>query len=180
MADLCEEIGDMPDYVVKDCGGDQGGIVAVAFIEPAVDFEIGTSPEQIEIAATWTALIGSPKQIHIITETRGEAPKAAVTEGEGFGRNKTVVTGRDHELTFEFLGIKENQELMKKLNRRKDLRFAYVTNGGLLHYVDTAVSIDAGPVIDRDINSWEYYAVTVKWDDFDFPQIFDEPEGIFE
>ncbi len=179
MADLYCTVEDLPDHVVKECGGDYAGIVAVVFIEPEVDFALGTSPESIENAAIWEALIDD-KLAHRILETRGEYGKAAVTEAEGFGRTSSVVTGRDHELTFETLGIKENITLFNRLNRRKDLKFAFVTNGGLLHYIDAPVTIDAGLQLDRDIKAWEFFSVTLKWTDFNLPGIYTEPDGIFE
>lgn len=179
MADLYCSVEDLPDYIAKDCGGDDAGIVAVAFLEPAVNFE--GSPTLLSDAAYWQSLIdASPKQAHVIKETRGEYGKAAVTESEGFGRNSTVITGRDHELTFEVLGIKDNINFFNRINRRKDMKFAFVTNGDLIHYVEASVSIDAGIQIDRDIKAWEFFAVTVKWSDYNLPLVEDAPEGIFE
>lgn len=179
MADLICSTEELPDFVAKDCGGDNAGIVAVAFLDNSVEFD--GSPNEIEAEAAWTALLAaSPKLVQVIKETRGEYAKPAITETEGFGRVSTVVTGRDHELTFEVLGIKENVNFFNIANSRRDLKFAFVTNGGLLHYVNNVVAVDAGMVVDRDIKAWEYFSVTVRWSSFLLPEVFDEPGDIFK
>ena len=180
MADLICSTDALPDYVAQDCGGDNGGVIAVFFHEPEVSFN--GSPNQIEDPAAWTALTSaSPQLLQIIKNTRGEMPKGSPVEGDGYGRVSTQVTGRSHSMTFSVLGVKENQLFFKRANRRRNLRFGFITNGNLLHYVgDRGVSIDAGPVVESDINSFERYDVTVTWDAFDFPEIYDAPEGIFD
>lgn len=177
MADLICSTEALPDFVAKDCGGDEAGIVAVAFI----DNSVALTPSTIVLEETWeTLLAATPQLVQIIKETRGEYGKPSVTESEGFGRVSTVVTGRDHELTFEVLGIEDNVDFFDQANARKDLRIAFVTNGGLLHYVDKPISVDAGMVIDRDIKAWEYFSVTVKWNSFLLPKVYPEPGEIFK
>ena len=179
MADLYCTQEELPEFVAIDCGGDEAGIIGVGFLEPEVNFN--GSPDQLSQAAFWQSLVdASPKQAYIIKNTRGEYPKAAVTESEGFGRKSTQVTGRDHEVTFEVPGIKDNVVFFNRINRRTDLLFSFVTNGDLVHFVKVPVSIDAGIQIDRDIKAWEFFAVTVKWSDFDLPIVEDAPDGIFD
>lgn len=179
MADLICSTEELPSYVPLECGGDNAGIVAVGFLDDSVDFD--GSPNEIESEAAWEALLAaSPQLVQIIKDTRGEYPKPAVVETEGFGRVSTIATGRDHEVTFEVPGIKENVNFFKIANRRRDLKFVFVTNGGLLHYVNTKVRVDAAPVIDRDINGWEVWSVSVKWSNYDFPDVYDEPGDIFK
>lgn len=179
MAEIICSTEALPDFVALECGGDNAGVVAVAFIDDSVDFD--GSPNEIEAESAWTALLAaSPQLVQVIKNTRGEYAKPSITETEGFGRVSTVVTGRDHELTFEVLGIKNNVNFFNTANARRDLKFAFVTNGGLLHYVNKTVSIDAGMVVDRDIKAWEYFSVSVRWSSFTLPQVYDEPGDIFK
>lgn len=179
MAEIICSSEELPPHVAMECGGEAGGIIGVAFLDNSVNFD--GSPSEIESKAAWDALIAaSPQLVQIIKNTRGEQPKAAKTETDGFGRKKTVVTGRTHTVTFEVLGVKENINFFNTANLRKDLKFAYVTNGDLLHYVDNVVSIDAGNVIDRDISSWEYFQVEVTWENILLPTVYDAPEDIFD
>jgi hypothetical protein len=177
MADLCADIDDLEDHVVAECGGEASGIVAVAFLEPEVDIDGSPDPST---ATFWNALTGSsPKQAHIIKRTRGEKPKSSKVESEGFGRQKTRVTGRDHSATFEVEGIKDNRNLFNKLNKRSDLRFAMVTNGGLVYTTEKPVTIDADIENARDIDGVAFFSVEVTWSDKELVRVFDEPTGIF-
>src|SRR5690349_20792514 len=104
MAELICDSSELPDHVQADCGSEAAGIIAVAFLEPEVDTE--GSPDAIATPEFWEALIdASPKQAHIIKNTRGEKPRSESVKGEGFGAVKEVVTGRNHSSTFEFEGI---------------------------------------------------------------------------
>lgn len=177
MAEICVPLTELPDYVAQECGGESGGIVAVAFLDSSVEL----SAVQIITDAAWTALTDAvPSLAWLIKETRGEYPKPSVEEGEGFGRIKTITTGRNHEVTIEALGIKDNRNFFDNLNQRSTLKFAFVTHGGLLHYVNQGVSIDAGMQIDRDINSWEFFPVTVRWSNKRLPLVYDEPPTVFK
>lgn len=177
MADLCADIDDLEDHVVAECGGENSGIVSTFFLEPEVNIDGSPDPSNPEF---WTSLTeASPKQVHIIKRTRGEKPKSSKVESEGFGRQKTRITGRDHTSTFEVEGIKANRNLFNKLNKRNDLRYGMVTNGGLVYITEKPVTIDADIDNARDIDGVAFFSVEITWSDKELVRVFDEPEGIF-
>jgi hypothetical protein len=179
MAELICDSSELPDHVQADCGSEASGIIAVAFIEPEVDLE--GSPDAIATPEFWEALTGaSPKQAHIIKNTRGEKPRSESVKGEGFGAVKEIVIGRNHTSTFEFEGIKDNRDLVNRLNYRRNLRYVMVTNGGLLYYSDAKVSIDGDIENGRDIDGIAFYGVNVTWSKNAIVKVYDAPEGIFD
>jgi hypothetical protein len=179
MADLICDSGEIPEHVLAECGSEASGIIAVAFLEPEVNTD--GSPEAMSTPEFWEALTGaSPKQAHIIKNTRGEKPRSESVKGEGFGKHKEVVIGRNHTATFEFEGIKDNRDLVNRLNYRKDLKFVMVTNGGLLYHSDAPVAIDGDIDNGRDIDGIAFYGVDVTWTKNAIVQVYDAPEGIFD
>ena len=178
MADLYCGV-EVPDYVAQDCGSEQGGIVAVAFVDSSVDLD--SSPENFEDASTWQALIdSSPRLAHIIKNTRGEYAGGSPVEQEGFGTETTRVTGADHEITFEVEWLKDNVTFWNNLNKRKNYKFAFKTASDQLHFVNKPVTVYAKQNVPRDIKAAAFWQVSVKWQDIDNPKIYDAPEGIFE
>ena len=179
MAELICDSSEIPDHVLADCGSEAAGVVAVAFLEPEVNTD--GSPDAIATAEFWEALLeASPKQAHIIKNTRGEKPRSESVKAEGFGKVKEIVIGRNHTSTFEFEGIKDNRDLVNILNYKRKLRYVMITNGGLLYYSDAPVTIDGDIDNPRDIDGSAFYGVTVTWSKNAIVKVYDAPEGIFD
>ena len=159
------------------CDIEPGRVVAVAFIEESVDF----NSLDITDPANWTSLTYST-DILIHQEVRGSYTKPAATEIAGKGKQDTRVTGRKHELVFRVEAIKGNDEYWNILNRSTNYTLAFVVGSDydLLFYVDTNVSIDAGPTVEEGLDSQADWEVLVKWSDINVPQTSDVPAGIFE
>jgi len=165
-----------PAYVeLAGCDVEPGSVVAVAFIDEDVSFT------NIKDAAEWTNLTYST-DILVHQEVRGSYAKAAATEIAGKGKQDTRVVGRKHELTFRVSSIKGNDNYWNTLNRATNYKVAFVvgSNYDLLFYVNTNVSIDAGPVVEEGLDTEVDWNVSVKWSDIEVPSTSDVPTGIFE
>lgn len=179
MAELICDSGEIPLQTVAECGSEASGIIAVAFIEPEVDTD--TTPTAIATEAFWTtALAADPALVHIIKETRGEKPASEAVKGEGVGKVKERVIGRNHSASFEFEGILANRNLVNTLNYRTNLRFVMITNGGLMYYTDAPVSIDGDLENPREIDGMAFYRVNVTWTKNALVKVYEAPEGIFD
>jgi hypothetical protein len=165
----------VPDYVANDCGVELGGVIGIALIDESVEFTDIT--DESEWAAHITA---SPQLIWPLKKTRGEYPGGTPTEEEGFGKETTRVTGADHEATFEVEGTKANTAFWNNVNRKKNFKFAWATNGDNLVYINHPVTVFAKLVNPRDIKAGMFWQVSVKWQSVDVPSITDVPTGIFE
>lgn len=176
MADIfCSQEQD--PYTQVDCGIDQAGIVAMAFVD-----ESTPTPDvaDLENEAWWTALIdASPAEAIIVTKTRGEYPGGTPTEEDGFGRESTQVTGATHEATVEFEGIDENRDFVEGINRRK-WKVAFVTNGNKVIFVDSPVTAYFKLNIPRGITTSAFWMGTLKWQDYSNPIVADIPANIFD
>ena len=165
-----------PAYVeLAGCDVEPGSVVAVAFIDEDVSFT------DITDAAEWTNLTYST-DILVHQEVRGSYAKAAATEIAGKGKQDTRVVGRKHELTFRVSSIKGNDNYWNTLNRATNYKVAFVVGSDydLLFYVNTNVSIDAGPVVEEGLDTEVDWNVSVKWSDIEVPSTSDVPTGIFE
>lgn len=168
MSIFCDEL--TPDYVQQDCGVERAGVVAGALIDPAV----GTpSNANLTSASYWNSLFNSsPPLAHKILKMRGEYPRPTVSSEEGFGRESNQNTGAEHVVNFETEGILDNRDFWESVNRKK-WKFAFVTAGDLLHFVDVPVSVDARPNIVKDIKAQEFWMAEAKWSDFANPRVVD-------
>lgn len=168
MSVFCDS--DTPDYVQQDCGVERGGVVSVALI----DTTVGTpSNADLVSAAYWTSLTSqSPPLAHILLKTRGEYPRPTVTSEEGFGRESKQNTGADHIVNFNIEGILDNRDFWESANRKK-WKFAFVTAGDLLHYVDVPVTIDSRMDLKMDIKTGEFWSGEASWSDFSNPRVVD-------
>lgn len=168
MSVFCDEL--TPDYVQSDCGVERGGVVAIV----AIDASVGTpSNANLVSASYWTNLVNqSPPLAHKILKVRGEYARPTVTSEEGFGRESKQNTGADHVVTFEVEGIIDNRDFWESVNRKK-WKFAFVTAGDLLHFVDLPVSIDTRMNIPRDIKGQEFWQGEASWSDFSNPRVVD-------
>lgn len=168
---------DQSEYTQVDCGIDQAGIVAVAF----VDEDVATPTQaNLEDPSWWTNLTGaSPQTAFIAPQTRGEYPGGTPTEEEGFGKQSTQVTGAQHEATIEFEGLEENRNFVEGINRKR-WKMALVTNGGKLLFIDAPVTCYGKPVIPKNINAAAFWQMTLKWQDYSNPIVADVPATIFD
>lgn len=159
-----------PEYVQQDCGVERSGVVAVALIDP----DVGTpSDANLASASYWSNLFNqSPALGFKILKTRGEYTRPTVTSEEGFGRESKQNTSADHTVTFEVEGIDDNRDFFESVNRKK-WKFAFVTAGDLLHYVDVPVTIDGRMNNPRDIKGSEFWMTEASWVDFSNPRIVD-------
>ena len=161
-----------PEYQeLQGCEVEGGSIVAVAFIDDQVEFTDVTDPNE------W---IG--QNIVILPEVRGLYQKFASSEVEGKGRQSTRVTGRKHAIIVKVEAVKGNEAFWNILNKATNYKLAFVTSQdySTMFYTEKNVSIDAGPVIERNLDSIVQWEVSVKWSDLRVPQITDVPPGIFD
>lgn len=185
MADIfCTE--DQDEYVQKDCGIDEAGIVAAAYIKRDVitsqfaGLTRAAKRALLESVGFWNAaLAASPADIFIATKTRGEYPGGTPTEEDGFGRESTQITGATHEVTLEFENIDENQTFVEGINRRK-WGNVFVTNGDKGIFVEEPVTVYGKLNVPRGITTGAFYMVSHKWQDYSNPIVFDIPAGIFD
>jgi hypothetical protein len=176
MADVfCSQ--DVDTYTQVDCGIDQAGIVAVAYI----DTDTATpTKENLETEAWWTALLeASPAGVHIVTKTRGEYPGGTPTEEEGFGRESNQITGANHEANTEFEGIEENRDFVEGINRRK-WKVAFITNGNKGIYIDSPVTVYGKLNVPRGITTAAFWMINHKWQSYSNPVVFEIPDNIFD
>ncbi len=184
MADIfCTQ--DQDEYTQIDCGIDQAGIVATAYIDTdAIDgFSTMTRAQKkayFELESNWTALLAaSPVKTWIATKTRGEYPGGTPTEEDGFGRESTQVTGATHEATTEFEGLIENQDFVEGLNRRKRY-VVFVTNGNKGIFVGNPVTVYGKMNVPRGITTSAFYMLSHKWQGYENPIVFNIPDNIFD
>ena len=159
------------------CDVEPGRVVAVAFIEESIDFDV----LDITDPANWGSLTYS-SDVLIHDEVRGTYSKPAATEIPGKGKQDVRVVGRKHELVFNVSSIKGNDNYWNTLNRSTNYTVAFVvgSNYDLLFYVNKTVSIDAAPVVSDSIDSEVDWEVSVKWSDANVPSTSNVPVGIFE
>lgn len=168
------------EYTQKDCGVDYAGIVAIAYISEDYEQSPDIAVSDLEDVDWWTALAAnSPKDVYIVTKTRGEYPGGVPTEEDGFGRESTQVTGAQHEVTAEFEGVSENRDFVEFINRRK-WRVAFITNGDKGLFVDVPVTVYGKLNVPRGIDTGAFWMVSHKWRSYDNPVVFDIPANIFD
>lgn len=166
---------DMPGYVAQDCGIERAGIIGVGLI----DLNESPTSTNLEDASWWTSQIAlSPQVTFVIQNTRGEYNGGSPVEEEGFGKESTQITGADHELSFEVEGLIDNRDFWEGANRRK-WKLAIATNGDLLYYISSPVTLYAKIMNPKNIKSGAFWAVTCKWQDYSNPAVYNIPVGIF-
>lgn len=164
-------------YVQVDCGIDQAGIVAAAFVPEDTPTP---SVADLENETWWTDLLDvSPVSAFVVTKTRGEYAGGTPTEEDGFGRESTQITGATHEATLEFEGIDENRDFVEGVNRRK-FKVALVTNGDKVIFIDAPVTSYFKLSIPRGITTAAFWMGTLKWQDYSNPIVADIPANIFD
>jgi hypothetical protein len=164
-------------FTQKDCGIDLGGIVAIGFLDQDTP---SPSETDLETTSYWTTKTAtSPPTAFIVQDTRGEYSGGSAVEGEGFGKTGSQMQGQEHEVTVEVEGMKDNRNFWEDKLRRK-YKFAFVTAGDDLYYVDTPVTIHATPTIARDVNEGVFWTVTIKWSSLSNPYISDKPDDVFD
>lgn len=167
---------DTPDYVQKECGIERAGIVALALLET----DQNPSNANLSSQTYWeTVLASSPATHHRILQTRGEYPGGTPTEEEGFGRESTQVTGADHEAIIEVEGLLANRDFWESVNRKK-WKVAFVTNGDLIIFVDSPVTVYAKMSNQRNIRGNAFWSVSFKWQDYSNPRVAEIPDAIFD
>ena len=160
-----------------DCGIDQAGIVAVGFIDTTVTTPTKTN---LESEGWYTNLLAqSPPQLYVATKTRGEYPGGTPTEEDGFGKESTQVTGAAHEATIEFEGIDDNRLFVEGINSKK-WKMVFITNGGKGIYIDAPVTPYGKLNVPRGITTAAFWMMTLKWQSFENPVVFDAPDNIFD
>lgn len=169
MAVFCDT--QTPDFVQQACNTiERAGVVAVALIDRTVG---EPSNANLQSAAYWTALQNqSPQLAHILFFTRGEYTRPSDTSEEGFGRESKLITGAEHVVNFEVEGIEDNRAFFESVNRKK-WKFAFVTAGDILHYVEEPVSIIGRMNNPRDIKLSEFWMVEAAWAAMENPRVVD-------
>lgn len=181
MADVfCSE--DVDEYVQKDCGIDNGGIIAAGFIDPSYELWVDDVPvvADLESEAWWEDLLSeTPKVVFIATKTRGEYNGGQPTKEQGFGKSQEQVTGANHVLPLEFEGLEENRNFVEGINRR-NWKIVFVTSGGLLHFVNTPGKAYFSEKIPKATNAGAFWGGEITWQDYSNPVICQAPDNIFE
>lgn len=169
MAVFCDT--QTPDFVQQACNTiERSGVVAVALIDRTVG---EPSNANLLNAAYWTSLTNqSPPLAHIISYTRGDYTRPSDTTEEGYGRESEQTTGADHVVNFEVEGIEDNRAFFESVNRKK-WKFAFITAGDKLHYVDAPVSIIGRMNNPRDIKASEFWMVRAAWAAMENPRVVD-------
>lgn len=174
-------------HVQLECGSEQGGIVALAFLKPSVAVDIESLETYLEDPDWWTArLNASPEEAFIVLNTRGSKAAGTPTEEEGFGLVSIERTGSDHELVFEVPGVMLNRNFWAGINRRRNWKMVYLTagrdgNGNFEAFYVTNVSAFADELIEQSIKSRKRYSGSAKWSTAMTPAVpFYAPASIFE
>jgi len=167
---------DVPDWVVKDCGVENAGIIAVGLIDPSES----PSKANLESKAYWTGRIAaSPQNFFLVQPTRGEYPGGTPTEEDGFGTEVSRVTGADHSVTFEVEGLKDNRDFWEAANR-KSWKTVYFTNAGYFYYVTTPATLYGTIDNKRSIKTAAFWKVVTKWQSYDNPIIGTTPSALLD
>lgn len=175
MADPFCEI-DVPSYVPKECGIERAGIIAIALI----DKDEGFNNADLEDITWWTnKLDDSPALWHLIQQTRGDYPGGTPTEEEGFGTESTQVTGADHAANVEVEGLLDNRDFWEGVNLKK-WKVVIFTNGGLMFYISTPVTIYAKINNPKSIKAGAFWMVSLKWQDISNPVVLETPDGLLD
>jgi hypothetical protein len=173
MADTTFCDSDVPDYVNRECGTDFAGIVGIGLI----DVDLSPNEAVLISSETWDTET-SPQLYYLIKNTRGEYTGGSPTEEEGFGTESTRVTGAEHAATVEVEGLSENRDFWEGVNRRK-WKVVLVTAGGLMYYINRPVSVYATINNQRSTKGMAFWNISLKWQDFSNPEVYEAPEGVF-
>lgn len=188
MADLvCSE--DAPDWIVEECAGSLGGIVAVGFIDSTVDVGATDAAKisSLQSEVFWSNQMGSsPNLAWVLKKTRGSLPLGTPTEEDGYGLASVKRSGADFELSFEVLGafLLQNRNFVKAMNKRSAVGVVWVTaaksgTGYEAYYAENA-SPFMGLIIEQSIKSTKRYGGSVKWSSDGDPGLpFVAPASIF-
>lgn len=180
-------IDEQPLHVQLECGSEQGGIIALAFLKPNVAVDIESLETYLESPEWWQArLDASPEEAFIVLNTRGSKAAGTPTEEEGFGLVSIERTGSDHELVFEVPGVMFNRNFWAGINRRRNWKMVYLTagrdsEGNFEAFYTTNVSAFADELIEQSIKSRKRYSGSAKWSTAMTPAVpFYAPASIFE
>lgn len=188
MADIvCSESA--PDWVVEDCAGSLGGVVAVGFLDDSVDVGATDAAKISSLSSEvfWSTQMGaSPNLGWVLKKTRGSLPLGTPTEEDGYGLASVKRNGADFELSFEVLGafLLQNRNFVKAMNKRSAMGFVFVTaaksgTGYEAYYVENAAPF-MGLIIEQSIKSTKRYGGSVKWSSDGDPGLpFVAPSTIF-
>ncbi len=164
-------------FTQKDCGVDFGGVVAVAFID--IDTP-SPSTADLESTAFWTDKTAtSPPTVFLVLETRGSVPPATPTEIEGLGKSGPQVTGADQTCNFKVEDLIANRDFWEDKNRRK-YKFAYVTSGDILGYIDDVVTCYGRPEVQEDIKTMALWVIDIKWSSLSNAFFVNKPANVFD
>jgi len=171
---FCDQ--DVPDFVIKDCGVENAGIIAVGLVDPSEN----PSKANLESKAYWTGRIAaSPQNFFLIQPTRGEYPGGVPTEEEGFGTEVSRVTGADHSVTFEFEGLLNNHDFVEAVNR-KSWKMVYFTNAGYFYYEAIPATLYITIDNKRSIKTAAFWKGVSKWADYSNPIIGTTPSALLD
>ena len=172
MSLYCDDL--VPAYQEDLCESEAGRIIAVAYLRTDAEIADYTS------AAEWAADVLAGRAA-VIRNVRGEKPKSAPTEIDGFGREDVRTTGRKFTATYESPDVLENVDYYNAMNFNSSYRFAYYTQSGHIWVVEDAIAnVDADYVITNGIDSIITWSVEVKWSSKDMALPYTAPASIFE
>jgi hypothetical protein len=170
-----------------ECGSENAGVVALAFLDPSVDVDENSLATYLEDPDWWTDRLenDSPQTAFLVLNTRGEKTPGTPTEEDGFGLVPMESTGDDHELPFDSLGVMRNRNFWAGINRRRSWNLVYLTAGRdsegnfEAFYVEN-VSVYASVNVPRSTKTRKFYTGRAKWSTAMTPELpFFAPASIF-
>lgn len=169
-----------------ECGSENAGVVALAFIDPSVPVDENSLATYLEDPDWWDDLFNaSPQQAFLVLNTRGEKTPGTPTEEDGFGLVPMEVTGDDHELTFDSLGVMRNRNFWAGVNRRRAWNMVYVTagrdaEGNFEAFYVESVGVYASINVQRSTKTRKFYTGRAKWSTAMTPELpFFAPASVF-
>lgn len=163
---------DVPDHLCSNCSDIENARVrSVAFIKKGFTFTDPSSP------AEWTAGILS-KDIVMIPSTNGTFDGGAEQENDGYGDQKSKLTGYDFALNFKDPDYKGNGNFYNEIKRSRNYYVAWRT-ATQVHISDKVVEIIPKNPVTAPTTDEVVWDVTVKWSSEDLPIPYDAPLSVF-
>jgi hypothetical protein len=174
--DPCEE-EDISEPGCDNCGEETelGGVRSGAFILKAGLAAILANPTTLGV---WTTA-KTAGNLFIIPNARGTFDGGTPVEGEGYGDQKTRVTGYDYVAVLKDPVYKTNRDFWNSIKGRKDLYFVFRTETQL-HIAEATCSVAPKNPVQEDISTAVVWEVEIKWSQKALMTPLDVPTTLFD
>ena len=157
---------------------EEGRIVAMAFFPLSYTFADITDP------AEWATLIADSDlatKAHVIKNVRGSKPRPQTQTAPGVGSQETQVVGATHTVSVFVTGLKDNAKYWNGWKGKSTHQAVFVVGSAYdkMLWVNRAVSIDGGSIIEESTNSRAGWDVQITWGGVNESEYYDVPAGIF-